>query len=162
MGGKRRRLSRLEISLEIITFICIIFIYGITIVTYINAPDIIPTHFNAAGVIDGYGSKGSIIIIPIIVTGLYVMFALLGNYPQAYNYAVKITESNREKQYKMATIFIRILDLELVGIFTYIQLATLKIINAGEGNLSIAFLPITMLIVFGTIGVYVYKSIKTK
>lgn len=162
MKSNKIKLSKLDITLEIISLILMIVLFATTIITWGSAPDTIPTHFNSAGVVDGYGSKGMIFFMPIIMIGLYAMITLLSNYPEAYNYAVEITTSNKEKQYKMATVFMRLLKLELIGTFTYIQIATLRIINAGGGKMSAAFLPISLLILFGTVGVYIYKSARTK
>ena len=55
----------------------------------------------------------------------------------------------------MASTFIRVLNVEIVTLFFFIQM------NSGK-VLSIAFLFIFLLIIFGSIGFYIYKAIKCK
>jgi len=40
-------------------------------------PDKIPTHWNAQGDIDGYGSRETIFLMPIVALGVYVMFLVI-------------------------------------------------------------------------------------
>ena len=157
-----KKLSKIEIFLELMSLVGMVLIFIVAIRTWINGPDIIPIHFNSAGAVDGYGSKGSVFIMPIILIVLYLMLTVLTKYPEVYNYAVKITESNREKQYKMATMLMRILKLELIVMFTYIEITTWMIIKNGYGKLPGVFTILTMIILFGTIGIYIYKSSKIK
>ncbi len=67
--------TRLEetviIVLTLIPFIYLAIIYG-------DLPDTIPTHWNAQGVVDGYGNKKTLWMIPIMMTGLiYVLLKFL-------------------------------------------------------------------------------------
>mgnify|MGYP003519029842 FL=1 len=85
----------------------------------------------------------------------YIGIAILSKFPQVYNYPVEINPRNKEKQYLMASTFIRVLNVEIVTLFFFIQM------NSGK-VLSIAFLFIFLLIIFGSIGFYIYKAIKCK
>ena len=61
----------------------------------------------------------------------------------------------------MASTFIKIINVEILAIFLYIQISTIIAMNNSK-SLSIVFLPISLLILFGSIGVYIYKSVKFK
>ena len=61
----------------------------------------------------------------------------------------------------MASTFIRIINVEMLAIFFYIQISMAISMNNGK-SLSITFLPITLFILFGSVGFYIYKSVKLK
>ncbi|GAA0084694.1 hypothetical protein UT300007_11330 [Clostridium sp. CTA-7] len=158
-SGKYKNINKI---LDIIGIILILALVIITFMYWLNAPDIVPTHYNVRGEIDGYGSKNTIFFLLSIVIILYIGLYFLAKYPQIYNYAVKITPVNKEKQYNMATTFMRVLNVELVLIFFYIQLKQVTSISGNNKNLSMAFLPIELMVLFGSIAFYIYKSIKNK
>ena len=61
----------------------------------------------------------------------------------------------------MASTFIRIINVEMLFVFFYIQMSTAISMNSGK-SLSIGFLPIALFILFGSVGFYIYKSVKFK
>lgn len=133
----------------------------ITFVYWRKAPDIVPIHFNFKGEIDAYGSKNSLFILLTMAIIIYIGLAILSKYPQVCNYCIEITPRNKEKQYSMASTFLRIINVEMLFIFFCIQMSTAISMNNGK-SLSIGFLPIALFILFGSIGFYIYKSIKFK
>lgn len=147
---------------DIIGIALIISLVVITLVAWKNAPDIVPTHYNFSGEVDGYGSKNTMLILLPIVVIVYIPMAVLSKYPEVYNYCVDINPINKEKQYLMASTFIRIINVETVAMFFYVQLKMVIGMSSGSKNLSMAFLPIALIIIFGTIGIYIRKSIKNK
>lgn len=61
----------------------------ISIIAYPKLPDQIPTHFNAQGVVDAYGSPLTIFLMPGIMLGMCVMAELLKNMdPKKASYSV--------------------------------------------------------------------------
>ena len=64
-------------------------------------PEQIPTHYNAAGEIDGYGGRGTLLLMPLIglVTDLAV--ALAGRFPQSWNTGARVTVLNRARVYRL-------------------------------------------------------------
>ena len=147
--------------LDIVGLILVMALIIITFIYWSKAPDIVPTHFNFNGEIDAYGSKNTLFILLPIVIISYIVLAILSKYPQVYNYCIEITPINKDKQYSMASTFIKIINVEILAIFLYIQISTIIAMNNSK-SLSIVFLPISLLILFGSIGVYIYKSVKFK
>ena len=156
--GKYKNINSL---LDIIGGTLLILLIVITFMYWGKAPNIVPTHFNFKGEIDAYGSKNTLFILLPIVIIIYIGLAILSKYPQVCNYCIEITPRNKEKQYSMASTFIRIINIEILDIFFYIQMNT-AIAMSSDKNLSIVFLPISLLILFGSIGLYIYKSVKFK
>lgn len=158
-SGKYKSINK---ALDIIGFLLIISLSIITFIEWRNAPDIIPIHYNFHGEIDAYGSKNMLFFLLSIVVMLYIGLYVLARYPQVYNYAIRITDENKERQYNMASTLIRVLNIELVSIFTYIQLKQVASIFSETDKLSLWFLPIVLAIIFGTLAFYIYKSVKNK
>ncbi|TNE66195.1 MAG: DUF1648 domain-containing protein [Bacteroidetes bacterium] len=116
---------------------------------YSELPDMIPTHFNARGEADDYGSKASIWILPLIGAALYGFLTSLNRYPHVFNYSVKITPDNAETQYRLAIRMLRGLKLFMLFLFTYICWGTIRGALAGDPGLSSWFVWLT----FGGIAV---------
>lgn len=156
--GKYKNINGL---LDIIGSTLLILLIVTTFMYWGKAPDIVPTHFNFKGEIDAYGSKNTLFILLPIVIIAYTGLAVLSKYPQVCNYCIEITPRNKEKQYSMASTFIKIINVEIVAIFFYIQVSIAISMNNGK-SLSIVALPIVLFILFGSIGFYIYKSVKFK
>ena len=153
--------ARMNKCLDIIGIILVMALIITTFMYWGKAPDIVPTHFNFKGEIDAYGSKNTLFILLPIVIIIYIGLAILSKYPQVCNYCIEITPKNKDKQYSMASTFIRIINVEMLVIFFYIQMSTAISMNSGK-SLSIGFLPIALFILFGSVGFYIYKSVKFK
>ena len=171
IGGESRLIMRkydikdkykkINKCLDIIGLILAVALVIMTFIYWGKAPDIIPTHYNFKGEVDAYGYKNTIFILLPIALMSYIGIAILSKFPQVYNYPVEINPRNKEKQYLMASTFIRVLNVETIAIFFYIQMSISTAMSSGK-NLSIIFLPISLFILFGSIGFYIYKAIKYK
>lgn len=148
--------------LDIIGVILVIALVIITFIYWGKAPDIVPTHYNFKGEIDAYGSKNTLFILLPIAVIMYVGVAILAKFPSIYNYPVEINQKNKEKQYSMATTFIRVINVEVLVMFLYVQVGMGYSMNNNDKRLSIAFSPILLFILFGSVGYYIYKAIKCK
>jgi len=61
----------------------------------------------------------------------------------------------------MASTFMRVINVEIMVIFVSMQIR-LDITGNNNGNSFLIFLPIELIIIFGRIAFYIYKSIKNK
>lgn len=166
MGNDRPRIkikpSGIDVLFEIISAIVLLFALGVTIYSWRQLPDIIPTHFNAVGKIDGYGGKGVTIFLIVVMGVMYALLTAIGKFPHIYNYVVEINQENAEIQYKYAVRMMRLLKMEIILLFTYIQFTVVKTAFSGGSNLGNWFLPVFLTVLFGTIGIYIYKSLKAR
>ena len=100
---------------------------GIFIVIQLpTLPDIIPTHFNGAGEIDGWGSKYTIIIPFIIQLAMTLLLSYLAKHPEKHNYPFAITDENRDYQYARSSELIMKLNLIINIIFATISYSIVK------------------------------------
>lgn len=155
-------LTKIDLILEAFSLLGIFFSIGMVLNEWNSIPDIIPVHFNASGEVDGYGSKSILFIMIPVMLVLYLLLTIVNKFPHLFNFLVEITPENAEIQYTYATKLIRILKLELIIVFSYINLSMIRSTLAGSVNLWFLFLPVTLIAIFGTIGYYFYKSLSAK
>lgn len=55
--------KKLNKIIDIVGVVLIIALVLITFIGWINAPEIVPTHYNFNGEVDGYGSKNTMFIL---------------------------------------------------------------------------------------------------
>lgn len=137
---------------------------GLLTATYAwpQLPDSIPTHFNFAGDADGWGGKGGLFILPAVAGGLYALLTALSFVPHIWNYPVRITEENAERQYKLGRTFVAVLKVELVWTFVAIEWALVAGARAGRmpGGSLMVVAPMVLLGV--TITVYFVRAFRTR
>lgn len=98
--------------------LCAIWVY--VILQYPTMADTIPVHYGVDGLADGFGSKNTIFVVPIIITFIILLLKYINRFPHKFNYLAKVNEENAEAQYRMATRLINYLQLFLAAMFSYI------------------------------------------
>ena len=155
-------LSPLDNKLELTSKIFLVFMWGLTIYTFLKLPTTIPTHFNASGQADDYGNKMTLLILPILATTIYFGLTQLNKYPHIFNYMTEINEDNAEKQYTIATRMLRFLKLAILIIFSVIILFTYLTSIGVTNGIGFWFLPLTFgLLLIPTI-ISISQSFKKK
>ena len=148
--------------IELVGWIAVIGIWLLTLFNYSDLPEIIPVHYNAAGEVDGYGHKGTILALPLIATILFIGLTVLNKFPHLFNYPFAITEKNALQQYTSATRMLRFLKLTIVLIFGLIVFKTIRNANGNADGLGSWFLPVTFGLVFIPLIYYLTKATRMK
>lgn len=146
---------------DLLGWIILLALWGWTITHYSSLPGTIPTHFNAAGEADGFGSKVSIIALPVIASLLFMGLTVLNRYPHSFNYPTAITQDNALRLYTLATRMLRYLKLVLVVVFGGIEFLTIQHATGKSAGLGAWFLPLTMVLIFLPLIYFVVKSVQT-
>jgi uncharacterized membrane protein len=155
-------LSATDRLLEIAGWLVLSLLWIITLFYYKNLPETIPTHFNAAGQADDYGSKPTMFLLPVLGTILFIGMTILNQFPQIFNYPVKITAENILKQYTMAIRMIRVLKLSILILFMMVAWLTNSTAFNGDGKQKIWFLPLMLGIIFIPLGFYIVRAFRNK
>lgn len=158
----RPEFSAADRILEIAGWAVLLIFWIFTVNGFMTLPDVIPTHFDAAGHPDNTGHKITILIIPVAATILYSGMTLLNRYPHIFNFVVGITEENALRQYRIATRMIRYLKFILVIIFFYIAWIMQSVATGISPGLGIWFVPVTMVLVFVPLIFFIVQSIRMK
>lgn len=114
-------------------------------------PARIPTHFDLAGKPNGWGTPAMLWLLPAIATVILGLMTLVARRPSVFNYPVRVTPATRPRLQAIALSMIAWLRCELAGLFLWIQYAIIESARAGRNGLSPLFVPITILVVLGTI-----------
>ena len=138
-----------------INLICLLLLSGLVVYLLINwsdIPDKIPGHYNAMGEVDRWGNKGELLFLPIIGWIMYIGITVLEHFPQVWNTGVTVTEENKARIYPILKNIIGTTKLLVVGVFVI-----LDINSALAKSLPIWFLPIFLVLTFGSIIFFVVK-----
>lgn len=154
--------SQLDKWLDGTCWVLLLCLWIVSILSWIYLPDSVPTHFNAAGVVDGHGSKAVVIVLPVIGSFVFTLITLLIPYPHVFNYMVKITAENATRQYRLATQMMRWIKLSVLIIFLAISLMSLLVGMGKLPGLSVWFLPATLLLIFIPTIYMVIRSLSLK
>jgi hypothetical protein len=148
----------LLIALEAVALALLVALVAYTVVKWSSLPSRFPTHFTADGTPDQYGGRSTLVAFPLIGLIAYVGLTLLRRAPWGVNYGWAITEENAESQYRIAVYFLTCLKVEVVGLLGYIQYQTVATGLGDTGGPGPLLLPITIIVVLGTLVVYLYSS----
>ena len=127
-----------------------------------DMPDTVPTHFNIQGEPDGWGSKNSLILLPILATFLFVLLSFIEKRPQSFNYLIKITEENAYKQYTLARSMMNL--TKNISTLLLMVISCYSILDANETTANGLYLVISAIVVLLFIVMiwYISKSVKHK
>jgi hypothetical protein len=146
--------------------LCIMWAIGLY--NYVSLPDQVPTHFGASGKPDAYGSKMSLLILPlafslapvIILLVITFRFTLVNKYPFLVNLPAfylnltKIDPSRRGLWVNRYFALVAVLGLCLSLFFCFLLAGIYD--GAGRGELAAWFLPVVLLFPVGIIIPFLY------
>jgi uncharacterized membrane protein len=149
----------------VIEGICVLSLLGAALfmlLNYNDLPNRIPSHFGFSGQVDGWGGKGGLIVLLIANMGLYVSLTVLGIFPHTFNYLCEITDDNAEFQYTNARTLIRLVKTEISLMLSYLLCITILVAKGKAEGVGIAFLPIVLIVLFGTLAFFIIRMIRNK
>lgn len=158
----RPEMSPIDWLLEAIALIAMVSLIGFIAYNYPKLPDIIPTHFNAAGIADDHGERASILFLPAIALFVYILMTVINFFPHTFNFPGKITPQNAMHQYTLATRLIRYLKTVLILLFFYISYTTTRVVFDDAAGLGLWFLPVFLVLVILPIIVYMIIALSKK
>ncbi len=155
-------LSKTDRLLEIFSFFFFLLLWIVCIAELIYFPDIISVHFDFAGKPDNYGSKYTLLILPIIISFVFALFSFLCKRPHIFNYPSKITKDNAVKQYSVATQMLRALKLGITFFCNVILVVVYFTVEKININFGYWLLPLLICCVLLPTFYYVAKLLKIK
>lgn len=112
-------MTKRHLVLEILSYVLLLACFIIAIVGMATLPDEIPTHFTMSGEIDGYGSPGTLLILPIIMLICNGMTSLIMHVmpPTMWNTPSKLKPRNAVRALQDMISMIAWMELE-ISVFT--------------------------------------------
>lgn len=151
-----------ENALEFLGAMGLLFMFAMVAQYWANLPERIPSHFGISGLPDAWSGKGTLLILPVLSVVLYGGLTVLSRYPHIYNYAWPITPKNAAAQYRLARQLVIVLKTAIVWIFAYLDWQTIQTALGRAQGLGQTFLPIFLVVVFGSLGFYLYKAFQAR
>lgn len=150
--------SKTDKIIESLSFITLISSWILVLLNYKTLPEIIPVHFDTAGKADSFGAKWMILTLPTVGSILFIGLSILNKFPHIFNYPIEINEENAERQYILATRFIRSLKLIITILFGSIAYQTVKHAQGKIDGIGLWFLPLTIGLFFIAFIYYLVKA----
>lgn len=141
--------SKLDITIEILVLTGLVAMAILVLSNWGRLPQLVPTHFGLSGEADAWGSKNSILILPLLSVIIYGLLTVFSRLPRLMNYPVVITEENAKREYILGKLFLNVLKLVMVWLFYFISSATIRValgLQSQLGGLLMAFLIIILLV----------------
>lgn len=149
--------NHLDAFKNILSILILASLFCYLLLNWANFPEQIPAHYNAAGVIDRWGSKGELLTLPVVALALYLLITVIERFPQIWNTGVTVTEENKSQVYAALKSMIATTKLITVTLLCY-----LCVMESTATPLSSWFLPLFLILVFGPIIFYIVKLVKIK
>lgn len=121
-------------------------------------PELVPMHYNFQGEIDRYGDKSELLIVPIFGWLLVILLAVVSRFPKIWNTGgIEVTDENRDYVYRRLRYMLDTMMVLVSAVFSYLTVYTLS-----EENLSKAFLPVFLLLMFGSMAYFLIPLYRKK
>lgn len=154
--------DKLDKTLEWLALIGLVVMIIAPIVSMGYLPEKIPIHFNASGQPDGYGSRISILGIPLLGTFLYAMLTWMNKFPHTFNYPVDITPENAAHQYRIALRMTRTLKAIIIPTIAFLCCQTIWVALGKSDGLGKGFLPLFLIAIFGSMAYFIWQAHQNK
>ena len=144
-------------TLEAIGFVLLALLAGITwdAVDGPNPlPERIPTHFNAMGEPNAWGSPSTLWLLPAVAAFVFLLISLVSLFPGSFNFPVRSTPVSRPRLVALTIRMMAWVKVELVCLFLYIQWSIIQSVRGGRAALSPVIVPIFLVAVFATIAAH--------
>lgn len=132
--------------------------FSLLLILWNDLPERVPIHFGITGVADRWGSKQHLILLPLIALGIYIVLTIALRLGNPGNSLIAITPENAERQKVLMTRMIAWIQAETLWLFTLVEWQSIRVAMGRANGLGGQFLPIVLVVIFGTIGYYIWRS----
>lgn len=153
--------SRFEIMLDIFGILSFLSIGAYCIYIWPSLPDRVPMHYDMSGNIDGWGGKGSILIMPIIGGLMWILLTILERFPHIHNYS-GLTEENVERLYKNSRLLVNVMKNEMMIAFAYFTWKSIQDAFGNSINNGVWDLPIFLVVILGSLAFFIVRSFRLR
>ncbi len=97
------------------------------IIIWGRLPEEVPGHYSAAGVVDRWGTKGELLILPGIGAFTLLLMQTVEMFPEVHNYPQRLNESNAKQFYLNSRKMMNQLKNVCLVVFALIQFETISV-----------------------------------
>lgn len=155
-------LTPIDIALILLGVVAVVLAFVAPAWNWSALPREIPTHFTFSGEPDAWGNRGMLWMLPAITAVSFASLAFLARFPHIFNYLWKITEENAPRQYALARRLLFAMAAEVAWLFLYITWRMIRTAFGEVHGLGWAFLTIVLVVMAGTITVYLVNAARAR
>ncbi len=154
--------TRSAIILEVISILSLLTFFIFTYFTWPSVPQRIPDHFGWSGMPNSWGSKGLLPTMIYVTLFVYILFSISSRYPKAINFPISFKEDNSKIQLQLGFSLILWIKAEVVVICSFLGIQGIRVALGKTEGLGQYILPILLVVLFGTIAIFIYRASKLK
>lgn len=112
----------------------------------------VPTHYDAAGNVNGWGSPATLLLLPVVAVALYLGITVVSRFPASFNFPVRVLPSARTAAEAITLNMIAWIKAELMCLFATLQSAMITSARGGRVGLPPLLMPAFLALIFATVG----------
>lgn len=149
--------------LEVAAFAGLAVGIGAAVQAWPRLPEVIPMHFDIAGRPDGWGGRGTLLLMPGSSLFLYLLLTLVQRLPARwYSFPVGITEENRARQHRLALDLVLWMKVALVWMFAHLTVLIARTALGQAQGLGAATMLLWVGGIFVLLGIYLVRALRAR
>lgn len=117
----------------------------------------IPVHYNLMGHVDRMAGKASLWVLLAVGWSMFIALSVVEHFPQIWNIGVQVTPKNQAMVYRTLKNMLGTLKLIIAVLFSYLVFQ-----SAFGGNLPPQFLPLFLILTFGSLAFFLVRLIRMR
>src|SRR5581483_8334450 len=97
----------------VLTLPLVILNLALPVLFWAKLPDVVPSHFDAQGIANGFSPRGIVWALALFAAGSYAAMTVMARFPHTFNYIWPISEKNAAKQYVLARKFLAVMKMQV-------------------------------------------------
>jgi uncharacterized membrane protein len=142
---------------ELIAVAGLVFSVAVVADFYTRLPERIATHFDAAGVANGFGARSTLWLLVGILFLLYWTLTMINVVPRIVAVKKPLAPEREKVVLAESMAMVGWIKAEVCWMFAYICLAMVRTGMGLQAGLGVWFLPVTLAVVFGTCAFYLVR-----
>lgn len=145
---------------RITTSICVIMLAAATLfvlMRWSQLPEQIPTHYNFAGEVDGYGGKGSLILMMILSWVVLFTLTISTKFPEKWNMPVEVTEENKSRLFAIARAMMEVVKIFVILLFVVLFVSMAAAVAISHWVIIVLTAAVLVTVIVGIAMMYRYK-----
>ena len=155
-------LTRTDRVVAVVGVIGTVLLVALPVFAWSGLPDEVPIHFGISGDPTSWADRRMIWFLPALGLILTSSMALLARYPHVYNFPVPVTDENAPQLYRLSRSMVIWLAAEIAVFFAFIEWTMLRTATGNAEGLVSIFVPLYLVLVFGTIGYFMYATFRVR
>jgi uncharacterized membrane protein len=149
--------ARVKTLRELIAAAGLVFSAAVVADFYSRLPERIATHFNGEGVANGFGARSTLWVLVGIALLLYSTLSVINFVPRIVNLKRPLAPDQDKALLAESMAMVGWIKAEVCWMFAYLCLAMVRNGMGLQVGIGSWFLPLTLVVVFGTCGFYLTR-----